>query len=466
MSKRSEPKLEPIADHVLQVVGTGMRISPLVLERVCKKMIKMILYCLPHASRGTIYSVGPFPDLRVIRIASGCRNVQTDEINWDGASRSDYDLPGKVWKDYRDRPGGILEAMAWCIERQKSWTADIPEHDCRSVRKQLEGTAGEDYHHMEPVLVTKTDLWEIMPPPKGYPKDCLGKPIWQDSPYATVAVIKIHFQPGTINRGDRSTVIIKELSQSLGTEMLSLHAREIALEKEKSLVTSRHDTCNAIAHEFRNIITRIGFAYRIVNNEIGYLRELWEDLVQEHLPRQSRKRAILQKLGTILENVQVKYCNANISNETVRLAQYQKQLIDSSLLPQQNEMCLQQKIKPLWSSVISKLDLDNSLRNEIETLLEKLRLSFYIVLNHRVVNTIHLSNDMKAKWVELAYCEINGKDNVDISSYIEWLDNLNLKLPHKKQSIKNFIYLKELIELVPEIEKRLNHRLELIKRSE
>ena len=49
---------------------------------------------------------------RTIRIASGRRNGQTDEITWGAANPSDYDYPGKDWEDYRDRPGGILEAMA------------------------------------------------------------------------------------------------------------------------------------------------------------------------------------------------------------------------------------------------------------------------------------------------------------------------------------------------------------------
>ena len=97
--------------------GTGMRISREVLEDVCKRMIRMILFCLPDAFRGTIYSVGPIPDLRTIRIASGCKNGKTDEIIWGVANPSDYDYPGKVWDAYRDRPGGILEAMAWCVER-------------------------------------------------------------------------------------------------------------------------------------------------------------------------------------------------------------------------------------------------------------------------------------------------------------------------------------------------------------
>ena len=63
-----------------------------------------------------------------------------------------------------------------------------------------------------------------------------------------VAVIKIHFLPETIKRGDRSTRIIKELSRFLGTEMRSLHANEIALEKEKKLVDERQHTCDTLAH--------------------------------------------------------------------------------------------------------------------------------------------------------------------------------------------------------------------------
>ena len=253
--------------------AVGMRISAPVLEGVCKKMIGVILYCLPQTIRGTIYKVGPIPELRVVRVASGRRNGATDEILWNHLTHSDYDLPGKVWEDYRDSPGRMLEAMAWCIEEQKSWTADDPEHNIRCTRKQLEGKADEDYHHMEPVLVDKMNLWDEIPPSDAYPKDILGKPIWQDSPYAIVAVIKIHFLPGCVKRDDRVTRVIRELSQSLGTQMLSLHAREITVEKERKLIEERQETCNTLAHEFRNLTPKMRFAYRVLNNEIAYLRE-------------------------------------------------------------------------------------------------------------------------------------------------------------------------------------------------
>ena len=134
----------PAMNQVIHDPAVGMRISAPVLERVCKNMIEIILHCLPQATRGTVYKAGSIPHLRVVRVASGHRQGETDEISWDLKTGSDYDFPGKVWEDYRDRPGGTLEAMAWCVERQKSWTADDPEHNVRSVRKQLEGKAGQD----------------------------------------------------------------------------------------------------------------------------------------------------------------------------------------------------------------------------------------------------------------------------------------------------------------------------------
>ena len=446
--------------------GAGMRISDPVLERVCKNMIEIIMHCLPQAIRGTVYKVGPIPQLRVVRVASGQRHSETDEVTWEVKTLSDYDPPGKVWENYQDRSGGILEAMAWCVERQKSWTADDPEHNVRSGRKQLEGTAGEDYHHMEPVLVQKTDLWREITPLSICPKDSLGKPIWQDSPYATVAVIKIHFLPGTLKRGDRSTRIIQNLSQSLGTQLLSLHAREVALEKEKKLAEERHETCNTLAHELRNLVSRIGFAYRAINNEIAYLRESWENLLYQHHPGQANKRAILQQLDEILRNVEAEYSDPDIISDISRLSRYQKQLMESCLLPQQDEMWLRQKIRPLWRSILSRIHFTSSEKSQIEDLLEGLRSSFYVGLDKRLRDKIKVVPEtLMAKWVDLAYREVNGKSNGMIKQYIELLENIDLDLPRKRHSLKNFIYLKPLVELIPEVEKKLNHGLKLLKDS-
>jgi hypothetical protein len=450
-------------DERFEKNGTGMLISREVLEDVCKRMIRMILFCLSDAFRGTIYSVGPIPDLRTIRITSGRRNGQTDKIVWGVANPSDYDYPGKVWDVYRDRPGGILEAMAWCVEKQKSWTAEDPENNIRCVRKQLEGKAPEDYHHMEPVLVKKTDLWEKSPGADAFPEDNSGMPIWKESPYATVAVIKIHFSPRTIKQGDRSTRIIKELSRSLGTEMLSLHAREVALEKQKRLTEERQDTCNSLAHDFRNIIARTGFAYRAINNEISYLREFWENLVCHYSPEVPNKQRIVTELNHSLRTLQ----NNSDSREIPRLITQLNQLKENVLLPQQSAMWVQRKIKPLWMSILSKHQISTELRQEIEGYLSRLVESFYLGLNHTLIDKIDvLSDELKQKWTELVYKEIDGNTNSIVKDYVELLDRTDLDIPHRRQSLRNFIYFRSLIELVPDIESKLDDRLELLKNGD
>jgi hypothetical protein len=443
-----------------------MRISTPVLEDVCKKMIEVILHCLPQAIRGTIYKVGPMPKLRVVLVASGRRKGATDEIQWDGSTQSDYDFPGKVWEDYCDRPGRALEAMAWCIGKQKSWTTDDPEHNLRSIRKQLEGTAGDDYHYMEPVLVEKTDLWDDMPPPDAYPKDSLGSPIWLDSPCAAVAVIKIHFLPGCVKRDDRGTRVIKKLSRSLGTQMLSLHAREITVEKERKLALQHQEVCNTLAHEFRNLTPKIGFAYRAINNEIAYLRESWETLLHEQLPDQPNKRTILQNLNETLKDVESKNGHPDVSDDISNLSLYQEQLMESCLLPDKNEIWLEEKIMPLWEPVLLKTGLKSTLEAEIEVLFQQLRESFRVGLDRGLRDKIKIvPEELKARWVDLAYRELNGNTNGIIQKYINLIEEIDLDLPRKNHSLKNFIYLKALVELIQEIENKLNHRLEMLKKS-
>ena len=446
--------------------GTGIRISREVLEDVCKRMIEIILFCLPDAFRGTIYSVGPMPDLRVIRVATGRKDDLSSTITWDASNPSGYDPPGKIWDTYRDRPGSILEAMAWCVERQKSWTSDDPEKNIRSVRKQLEGKAGEDFHHMEPVLVRKADLWQKIPPMSAFPEDSSGKPIWKASPYSTVAVIKIHFLPGTIRQGDRATRIIKELSRSLGTEMLSLHARELAIEKEKKLVLERQETSDALAHEFRNLVPKIGFAYRAINNEISYLREIWENLIEEHVPAQCSKQTILEQLDTLLDEVAMQNTSTDFLKEISTLKEYQKYLVESFLLPQQNEMWLRQRIRPSWLSILSRTKVFESYSEKVDHLLDRLKQSFHAPLNQEFIDKIKIiPNDRKQKWIDLAYREVNRANNGIINDYIEFLEGIDLELPRKRTCLKSFGCLKVLVALIPEIEEKLNHRLEELKNS-
>ena len=103
---------------------------------------------------------------------------------------------------------------------------------------------------------------------------------------------------------------------------------------------------------------------------------------------------------------------------------------------------------------------------KVEGLLQELRKSFRIGQDRELRDRIKIvPEDLKTKWVDLAYRELNGNTNGILQEYINLLKDLDLKLPRKNHSLKNFIYLKALIEVIPEIEKKVNHRLEELKRT-
>jgi len=101
----------------------SIEIERSVLENACKEMIETILFCLPTAFKGTIYRVGKPPALITERITSGVIDSSKKQISWGLPEKSDYNPPGRPWTDYRDDPGRPLEAMAWCVEKQISWTS-------------------------------------------------------------------------------------------------------------------------------------------------------------------------------------------------------------------------------------------------------------------------------------------------------------------------------------------------------
>lgn len=118
---------------------------------------------------------------------------------------------------------------------------------------------------MEPVLVRKKSLYGYSVEKIQYPVDWQGNPIRQDSEDVVAAVIKIYFKPGTLKRGDRSTRIIRDLSQSLGSELLSLWFREKLTQASKRFARQRLQSCEILAYELRNTLVKLGFVFSAIN---------------------------------------------------------------------------------------------------------------------------------------------------------------------------------------------------------
>ncbi len=437
-----------------------MLISNDVLERRCKDLIETILLSLENSTKGTIYRIGPMPALQAVRVTSGVREEGTGQIHWGLPEASDYNAPGKMWEQYRDRPGNVLEAMAWCVERQKSWTADNPYEDNRSVRKQLSGEI-EDFHHMEPVLVLKSDLFWNQPCEPEYPLDFHGKPIWQDSKYVVAAVIKIHFKPYQIRRGDRSTKMIKLLSRTLGTELLSLHIRETLVEAQENLTRQRLQTCNVLAHELRNTLMKLGFTSSAINAEISYLREQWEAEIEKAFPDLENKRTVLGSLNSMLES-RISSLNGahGLRDVSTQLLNVQREMAVMPLMPEIAEKWVLHKIRPKWQRLLVESSVWQEDDKRVLELLDRLERVIPLGKDTTLAERMtHLPRDLREPWQRLAYVDYTADKVSVVDEILQFLDHPALNIPHKLQSKKVLTSLRVLSAMMPDVEERANRMI-------
>ncbi len=431
------------------------------LITTCKTMISTILSCLDDATRGTIYKIGLMPELTAVRVLSGARKPGSNKLVWGLPVVSEYNSPGKKWEMYRDLPGRPLEAMGWCVEKQTSWTADNPMEDPRSVRKQISGEP-EDEFHMEPVLVRKKSLYGRSQNLQ-YPVDWQGNPIWMDSEYVVSAVVKIHFQPGSLRGGDRSTVVVHNLARSLGSELLSLWFREKLYLAGKEFERQRLQSCEILAHELRNTLVKLGFVFSAINAQIGILRESWEKLLQQHRPELEWKEPLLDELCDVLsERVGELHSSAELLNLGQKLLAEQKELAALYLSPFQDREWVKNKIYPKWEKLLSATELWN--RAQIESLLDRLENALSTGISYDPSNNIDgLPVELLDRWSKLAYVQITSGNLFQLDEVIRLVEEPVLPVFHKEQMLRVLKSLRAIVYTIPEVEGKANSILQSLR---
>jgi hypothetical protein len=429
----------------------AIRIDKVVLEKACKNIIDAILFCLPNAYKGTVYQIGSPPDMIAMRITSGVIDQASKTISWGLPERSDYNPPGKPWIEYRDQPGRPLEAMAWCVEKQKSWTAEYPENDRRSVRLQVEGV-WEDFHHMEPVLIRKNDLYLGAGPPPEYPRNFQGAILWKDSEYAVIAVIKIHFRPHTIKIGSPETRIIKRLSRALGTELLSYQLRQQSVEAMRQLAQDKLNSCNILADSLRNTITKSGLIFSLIKLELGFLREQWESVLLANSDSRGMKREAIRLL-----NEELVHLDGEPDALAKDLIDVQNRFLDISLPPERGENWVHMQIEERWDELLQRHPTSVDQLNRIRLSIDLLKRSLYIGKDKGILAAYDkLSEDIKTEWTDLIYHDTDHIDFPFLDRLIHLLDDPSLNLPHQEKSKKSLIHLKTLAQVMGQLEENTN----------
>ena len=430
----------------------AIKIEQKALENACKEIIESILICLPNAFKGTVYRVGTLPEMVTTRITSGIIDEKEKEISWGPPEESDYNPPGKPWLDYRDEPGRPMEAMAWCVERQASWTAEDPQNDARSVRLQVEGI-WKDFHHMEPVLIRKKDLYLGEMKPLVFPENYAGETIWEKSDYIVAAVIKIHFQPHSIKIGGTETQVIKRLSRALGTELLSYQLREQSLEATRALSEDRLHSCNILADSLRNVITKSGLIFSLIKLELGFLRDQWEKVLLDGSDQAHIRRNAIQTLNELIENTD------EISDNTTKtdLMQVQNQFLKLHPSPEQGRNWLKMKIEDKWNALIHEKKIDEKQAKTVRIEIEALKKSLYLGEDPELLAACdQLPESLKTEWVGLLYRNTDVFSLHRLNRLIDLLGDHHLNLPHKEKSRESLIRLKAVADIFEQLEEKTN----------
>lgn len=432
----------------------SIEIEAEVLEKACTEMIETIFLCLPNAFKGTIYRVGRLPGLIVERVTSGVVNDDRKTISWGFPAESGYNPPGRPWLRYRDEPNRPLEAMAWCVENQKSWTAEDPANDARSVALQVH-VGLDDFHHLEPVLVRKSDLHMDMYISPEYPRTHKGDLVWKDSEYVVVAVIKIHFAPNTIKINSPETRVIKKLSRSLGTELLSYQLHQDSMKAIQEMARDRLNACNILADSLRNAITKSGLIFSLIKQEIGYIRAEWEQQLLDECGEKGLKYEVIKELDSVLTDIE------EVDEDTrEHLKNAHARFLNLSLPPGQGERWVEMQIEERWKRLLEgNLQAEEKgrvARDAIEKLKRSLRLGQdpYILARYD-----KLSEAVKREWVSLIYGNIESFDGPFLERLIKLLDNSTINIPSRERSRKTLIQCKALAETMNQLERNTNFLL-------
>ena len=388
------------------------------------------------------------------RITSGIIDTERETISWGLPQRSEYNPPGKAWEDYRDQPHRPLEAMAWCVEQQRSWTAESPAKDARSVRLQVEGV-WEDFHHMEPVLIPKQNLYPHGEPQSDYPSNFDGETIWRDSPYAVVAVIKIHFKPNTIRLHSPETKMIKRLSRSLGTELLSYQLREQSVEALQQLTQDKLNSYNILADSLRNAVTKSGLVFSLIKLELSFLRKQWEELLLDHSDLKHLKKDAVAGL-----NDRLAAFGNNEMGLKRDLIEAQNKFLDLYLPPEvgANWLCMQ--IEERWKKLINMEGGDGSWPEDVGRRIDDLKRSLHLGMDPQLLAEYRDASDAeKTEWVEMIYTDLDRVDLDFLDRLLVFLDSGHIRLPYRDKSLKSLIRLKAVAETMSELEQDTNRVL-------
>lgn len=244
--------------------------------------------------------------------------------------------------------------------------------------------------------------------------------------------------------------------------------RKQAEAARRELSRQRLEACNAVAHELRNSLIKIGFVFPAINSVMSFLREQWEMELRKILSDEEDKSTLLLRLG---ELILMKQSELQDQKELLRLSEelLAEQMVVANVffLPQHGRAWLDNKIRPKWHRLLAESRAWDAHKDEVLQHLKHLERAIEIVGEEEYAQKLrHIPDDLRALWPRLAYTEFSRANLSFLEEVLHLLDHPELKIKHRQQLSKLLTSLKALADITALVEDRMNRMLLALRSGE
>jgi hypothetical protein len=202
----------------------------------------------------------------------------------------------------------------------------------------------------------------------------------------------------------------------------------------------------------RNAITKSGLIFSLLKQEIGFLREQWEESLLKELNEVDRKAEAIKELNEILFTMGDEYLDLRRD-----LVDVQNKFLELSIPPKKGENWVTMQIEERWKELLQRYPQDSQKAQLIWKTIDRLKQSLYFGKDPKIIMRYNkIPDEVKQEWIHLIYGN-NDRFNVShLDRLIQILGHPDLKIPYREKATKAIIQLKALAETMNTLESNTN----------
>jgi len=223
----------------------------------------------------------------------------------------------------------------------------------------------------------------------------------------------------------------------------------------QELATDRLNACNILADSLRNVIAKSGLILSLVKQEIGCLRDQWEQILLEHRKEKDMKAEAIRELNKVLMTF-------GKGSESLRedLIAVQNRFLELSLSPEKAENWVIMQIEDRWNKLLYEWPQNDKETRMIWQTIDELKKAVYFGKDPDIIADYdRIPGELRVEFVKLIYGDNERFNASALARLIEILDNPALTIPSRKRSKKTLKQLKALAETMSQLERDTNFLL-------